>query len=255
RAYLYSGVTAVKSVGDATDGLLKLKHRIASGELLGSEIFMVGPLFTAPGGHGTEYFRNLPEPVKQSIEPQAVAAYSTPADATARVDALATQGVDGIKVVLESGGAGFLFERLDLAVFDAVAAAARRHQLPVVAHTGTPQDIRDAVDHGVAGLEHGSMRDLISANLMSEIAAKGIRYDPTLVVLDSVQRIGRHDASMLDDSLVRQTIPAKLLSTMQRWIREHETPGSMAQIPAIKDTAASENLRRAFAAGVRLVVG
>ena len=35
---------------------------------------------------------------------------------------LAAQGVDGIKVVLESGGAGFLFERLDLAageyVFD-----------------------------------------------------------------------------------------------------------------------------------------
>jgi imidazolonepropionase-like amidohydrolase/ABC-type multidrug transport system permease subunit len=255
RAYLYSGVTAVKSVGDATDGLLKLKHRIASGELLGSEIFMVGPLFTAPGGHGTEYFRNLPEPVKQSIEPQAVAAYSTPAAATARVDALATQGVDGIKVVLESGGAGFLFERLDLAVFDAVAAAARRHQLPVVAHTGTPQDIRDAIDHGVTGLEHGSMRDLISAELMTEIAAKGIRYDPTLVVLDSVQRIGRHDASMLDDSLVRQSIPAKLLSIMQRWIREHETPASMAQIPAVKDTAAAANLRRAFAAGVHLVVG
>src|SRR5262249_50100492 len=29
RSYLYSGVTAAKSVGDVTDELLKLKHRIA----------------------------------------------------------------------------------------------------------------------------------------------------------------------------------------------------------------------------------
>jgi len=31
------------------------------------------------------------------LEPQMAAAYSNPADATARVDQLATQGVDGIK--------------------------------------------------------------------------------------------------------------------------------------------------------------
>ena len=89
------------------------------------------------------------------------AAYTNPTEATARVDALAAQGVDGIKVVLESGGAGFLFERLDLAVFDAVAAAAKRHNLPIVVHTGTPQDIKDAADRNVAGIEHGAIRDIM----------------------------------------------------------------------------------------------
>src|SRR6185436_15600783 len=43
-SYLYSGVTAAKSVGDGTDDLLKLKHRLASGEMLGTEVFMTGPL-------------------------------------------------------------------------------------------------------------------------------------------------------------------------------------------------------------------
>ncbi len=255
KSYLYSGVTAAKSVGDGTSDLLKLKQRIASGEVLGSELFMVGPLFTAPGGHGTEYFRNMPEQLRKTLEPEMTAAYSNPSEATARVDALAAQGVDGIKVVLESGGAGFLFERLDLSVFDAVVAAAKKHNLPVVVHTGTPQDIKDAADRNVAGVEHGAMRDLLPEELVKELAAKGIRYDPTLVVLDSFKRIGTKDASMLEDPLVRQTISAKLLGKMQRWIKSNDISPMMAQIPNVKDTAAAKNLVSVYRAGVPVVLG
>jgi imidazolonepropionase-like amidohydrolase/ABC-type multidrug transport system permease subunit len=255
RSYLYSGVTASKSVGDATDDLLKLKRRLAAGEILGSELFMTGPLFTAPGGHGTEYFRNLPEMLKKTLEPQMSAAYSVPAEATARVDALAAQGVDGIKLVLESGGAGQLFERLDLRVFDAVAQAARSHKLPVVVHTGTPQDVQDAVDRDVNGIEHGSFRDVIPDAVLKEMAMKGIRYDPTLVVLDSISRIAHRDVSIMEDPLVRQTISAKLVGKMKTWIQQHNVDPAYAQIPEMKNTAAMKNLVNAYRAGVPLVVG
>jgi len=255
RSYLYSGVTAAKSVGDATDDLLKLRRRLATGEVLGTELFMVGPLFTAPGGHGTEYSRNMPEAVRKTFEPQFTAAYSAPSEAAARVDALAVQGVDGIKVVLESGGSDFLFERLDLAVFDAVAAAAKRHNLPVVVHTGTPQDVQDAVDRNVAGIEHGAMRDLLPAELVQALRSKGVRYDPTLSVLDAFQRIGTRDTSTLEDPLVRQTISAKLLAKMQRWILNTETSPVLSRISKINDTAASKNLATLYHAGVTLVLG
>lgn len=255
RSYLYSGVTAAKSVGDGTDDLLKLKHRVATGEILGTEIFMTGPLFTAPGGHGTEYFKNMPEMVRQSLEPQMSAAYANPAEAAARVDTLAAQGVDGIKVVLESGGAGVLFERLDLRVFDAVAAAAKKHRLPVVVHTATPQDIKDALDRDVAGIEHGSMRDLISGDIVKEMVSKGTRYDPTLVVLDSIIRIARRDSSMMEDPLVRQTIPAKFVAKMKEWIGKHDVDPALSQIPPLKDIAAAKNLLAAYHAGVPLVLG
>jgi imidazolonepropionase-like amidohydrolase/ABC-type multidrug transport system permease subunit len=255
RSYLYAGVTAAKSVGDATDDLLKLKHRLASGELLGSEIFMTGPLFTAPGGHGTEYFRNLPEMMRKSLEGQMAAAYSSPDEAAARVDALAAQGVDGIKVVLESGAGGVLFERLDLSVFDAVAASAKRHHLPVVVHTGTLQDVQDALARGVAGIEHGAMRDVIPDAVFTEMMSKGVRYDPTLVVLDSIFRIARHDASVVEDPLVRQTVPAKLVGRMRGWIQNHEVDSALAQVPDIKNTAAVKNLLSAYRAGVPLVLG
>jgi imidazolonepropionase-like amidohydrolase/ABC-type multidrug transport system permease subunit len=255
RSYLYCGVTAAKSTGDVTADLLKVKHRITAGEILGTELFMVGPLFTAPGGHGTEYFRNMPEAVRKTMEPEMSAAYSTPAEATSRVDTLAAQGVDGIKVVLESGGAGMLFERLDLAVFDAVAAAARRRSLPVVVHTSTPQDIRDAIARDVAGIEHGSTRDLIPDDLIKEIVSKQVRYDPTLTVFDSFQRISVRDASMLEDSLARQTIPAKLLAKMQRWIHSNEIFKDRSSVPPIKQTAAVKNLVNLYHAGVPLVLG
>jgi imidazolonepropionase-like amidohydrolase len=255
RSYLYSGVTAAKSVGDLTDDLLKLKHRLASGETLGTELFMTGPLFTAPGGHGTEYFRFLPEMTRKTFETQMAAAYTEPADAAARVDALAAQGVDGIKAVLESGGAGVLFERLDLSVFDAVVKAARRHKLPVVVHTGSPQDIKDAVDRDVAGIEHGSMRDIIPDAIMNEMVSKGVRYDPTLVVLDLIIRVGRRDASIIEDPLVRQTIPAKLLGKMRNWIRDHDADAVSSQMPDLKNTAAVKNLVNAHHAGVPLVLG
>lgn len=255
RSYLFCGVTAAKSVGDAADELLELKHRLATGEIQGAELFMTGPLFTAPGGHGTEYFRNLPETMRKTLESQMAAAYSVPAEAAARVDALAAQGVDGIKVVLESGGSGVLFERLDLSVFDAVSAAARRHSLPVVVHTGTPQDIKDALDRAAAGIEHGSMRDVMPSGLAAEMASRGVHYDPTLVVLDSFYRIAQRDASIVEDPLVRQTISAKLLGKMRTWIRDHEANAAMAQIPELKNTAAVKNLLAAYQAGVPLVIG
>ena len=54
ESYLYCGVTAVRSVGDRLDYMLKLRSKFGTGEKLGTELFFCGPLFTAEGGHGTE---------------------------------------------------------------------------------------------------------------------------------------------------------------------------------------------------------
>jgi imidazolonepropionase-like amidohydrolase len=255
KAYLYSGVTAVKSVGDATDDLLLLRERFRSAELLGAEVFMTGPLFTAPGGHGTEYFKSFPEMARLKMEPQMAAAYSTPSEAVSRVDTLAAQGVDGIKVVIEAGGQGALFERLDLNIFDKVVEAAARHNLPVVVHTGNIQDIRDASARKIAGLEHGAMRDLLPPDLLAELAAKSIRYDPTLSVLDSIVRLSKKDTSALEDPLVRQTVSGELLGKMRDWIRNNELAPALASIEDITATNAARNLKAAYDAKVPLALG
>src|SRR5205085_6513842 len=67
EAYLYCGVTAVRSVGDQLDTMLRLRNTFGSGEKLGSELFFCGPLFTAEGGHGTEYAKYLPPAMQASF--------------------------------------------------------------------------------------------------------------------------------------------------------------------------------------------
>src|SRR5262249_3328002 len=69
-AYLYSGVTAVRSVGDPLDLVLKLRSSVNNGERLGAELFTCGPLFTTQGGHGTEYFNEMPPNIRQQAEAQ-----------------------------------------------------------------------------------------------------------------------------------------------------------------------------------------
>ncbi len=102
-AYLYSGVTAVKSAGDSLDDVLKARASNASGEKLGAELFVVGPLFTAPGGHGTEYGANLPDAARPAFEAGFLRMPKTPEEAKKMVDELAKRHVDGIKTILEAG--------------------------------------------------------------------------------------------------------------------------------------------------------
>jgi ABC-type multidrug transport system permease subunit len=170
RSYLYSGVTAARSVGDATDDILKLERRLASGEILGAE------LFTASGGQGTQYFKSLPEMMKTPLEPQ--------------MDAVVSQGVGG----------------------------------------------------------------LVSIELMAELSSKGTRFDPSLIELDSIFRIGKRDVSIVEDPIVRQTVPSKLLVKMRNWIQSHDV-NPQEQVPDLNSTAAVKNLRAAYGARVPLVLG
>ena len=128
-AYLYSGVTAVKSVGDATDSVLKHRAALRSGEKLGAELFAVGPMFTAPGGHGTEYAKYVPEAMRAAFEQQIVRLPKTVEEARQQVDELKKQGVDGIKTILEGGAPSHPIPRLDITLLRAIADAGSGRQL------------------------------------------------------------------------------------------------------------------------------
>ena len=45
------GVTTVKDLDAPKHFICKLRDKLRSGEILGPELVMVGPNFTAPGGH------------------------------------------------------------------------------------------------------------------------------------------------------------------------------------------------------------
>jgi imidazolonepropionase-like amidohydrolase len=256
-AYLYSGVTAVKSVGDMLDTALKTREIVNSGEKLGAQFFLCGPLFTAPGGHGTEYFNQVPEPMKSQMNRQFTRLPNSPSEAKQMVDALKKAGVDGIKAILEAGAGSVHFNRLDPKLLDAIAAEARADGLPIVVHTGSAQDVTDALDAKVDGIEHGSFQQRIPDADFARMAANGVTYDPTLSAAQAQVdlRAGKLDA--LNRSLVQQTVPAKLLRNTRDFFT---SPAGQKQIEHMKgypiDMAVAEgNLLRAWKAGVTLVTG
>ena len=256
-AYLYCGVTAVRSVGDLLDNALKTRALVNGGERLGAELFIAGPLFTTAGGHGTEYFRTLPANLRQSMEAQFLRLPKTAEEARAQVDALKKQNVDLIKAIMESGAGGLVYNRLDPAILNAIGEQARADGLPLAVHTGDVRDVEDALRAGASGIEHGSFRQRIPNADFALMAKNGVTYDPTLSVGEAFPQFAAGRLDLLNRSLVQQVGPAGMLAATRSMI---QSPQSAEMRRAIGEypidmEIARDNLRRAWKAGVTLIAG
>jgi len=254
-AYLYSGVTTVRSVGDGLDTILKVRSTINSGERLGAQLFTCGPVFTAVGGHGTEYFKQLPPGIRDTAVKQFTRIPGSPDEAGQPVDELKQQGVDCIKAILETGMGHF--NRLDTGVFRAVAHEAHADGLPLVVHTGDVRDVTDAVEVQAASIEHGSFREAIPDSVFDQMARQGTFYDPTLSVGEAFKDLVAGKTELLKGSLVQQVGPAELLRGTEEALASKDAEQirqALAQYP-IDMRIAFDNLKRAYQHGVPLVTG
>jgi len=256
-AYLYSGVTAVRSLGDMVDAVLKVRQRVNSGEKQGAEFFADGPLFTAEGGHGTEYFRSLPDPVRRQMDAQFIRLPKSAAEARTQVEALKRSGVDGIKAVMETGAGSMHYNRLDPAILLAIGAAAQANGLKLAVHTGDAADVEAAIAAGAASIEHGSFRQRIPDADFALMAAKGIAYDPTLSVGEAFLQFAAGNLDLLGRSLVQQTAMPKMLTATAKSINAPEVVEMRRRIGGypIDWNVSRDNLVRAWKAGVPLVTG
>jgi len=256
-SYLYSGVTTVRSVGDGLDSALKVRSTVSSGEALGSDLMTCGPLFTTAGGHGTEYFKDIPPPARANVEKQFLRIPTSSEQARQQVDELKTQGVDCIKAILESGAGSRVYNRLDTALFDAVAREARADSLPLAVHTGDARDVADAVQAQADSIEHGSFQEKIPDALFDQMAKQGTFYDPTLSVGEAFKDFAVGKTDLLKRSLVQQVGPPDLLRGTEEALGSADTEAmrkSLGQYP-IDMSIAIDNLKRAHDHGVLLVTG
>ncbi len=256
-AYLYSGVTTVRSVGDGLDIALKVRSTVSSGEVLASDLSACGPLFTAQGGHGTEYFKDLPPTARANLEKQFTRIPASGDQARQQVDELKKQGVDCIKAILEAGAGGRVFNRLDTGLFDAIAQQAHADQLPLAVHTGDARDVADAIKAQANSIEHGSFREKIPDMLFDQMAKQGTAYDPTLSVGEAFKEFAAGKTDLLKRSLVQQVGPTELLRGTEEALGSADTEAmrkALAQYP-LDMAIAIDNLKRAHAHGVLLVTG
>jgi imidazolonepropionase-like amidohydrolase/ABC-type multidrug transport system permease subunit len=251
-AYLFAGITAVKSVGDLLNNTLETRKIVNSGQHLGAELFMVGPLFTAENGHGTEYFKQVPAQYRDQALNQFARMPKTPAEACKMVDDLKNQGVDGIKAILESGSGGVVFNRLDVNLLNAIADESRAQNLPITVHTGDSRDVADALKAGANGIEHGSFRDKIPDELFARMAKNGVAYDPTLSIAEGIRDFRSGKMDLINRSLVQQVGPKELLAYTRKAMLSPDF--KKTEFP-IDLEIAKENLFHAWKAGVMLVTG
>lgn len=177
---LKRGFTTIRDCGGAG---LDIKQALAEGLFPGPRLFTSGHGISQTGGHGdlrsskdTEYaccggnthgLGRIADGVEQCLH-------------AAREEL--RQGADFIKIMV-SGGVVSPTDRLknlqytvdEIRAFIQVAKDSGTY---VTAHAYTPSAIRNAVENGVLGIEHGNLIDGPTAKLMAE---KGAFLTPTLV--------------------------------------------------------------------------
>ena len=256
-AYLYSGVVAVRSTGDWLDAALDLKRVSREGAYLGAEYVTTGPLFTAAGGHPTQMLHYFPPNMKDLATAQFVRLPKSGEEGRAMVRDLKQRGVDAIKIVFDEGSPGMAMKRFEVAIAKAVAEEARAQKLPVAVHTHSVRDIEDAIAIGATSIEHGSMEEPIPDAVFAEMVKSGIYYDPTLAVADGYRQWIDGKTELLELPMVRQTQDKKLLEQTRRVMNGPMGIGMRTGMSSYRMSVAAggENLKRAVAAGVKVVTG
>jgi imidazolonepropionase-like amidohydrolase len=224
------GVTTELEMGGSSAGL-ELRRRLAAGALTdGADLRTAGTPVTVPHGHPSQ----MDGPPMPTLGPRD--------DVQAFVDARLAEGGDYLKVIYEHRYPTLTREQLA----DVVAAGHRRGQL-VVAHVGTLQEARDAVDAGVDGLVHVFADAPPDTGFVDLAAGRGVFVVPTLSVLESVT--GAPDASWWQDvpELTGRVTPA-----MRRSLDARMPAALGAGVSLARAQAAVGALHRA---GVRILAG
>jgi imidazolonepropionase-like amidohydrolase len=155
-----------------------------------ADLYSAGFLVTAPGGHGTEY--GMPIPTLSSAD-----------SAQAFVDDRLAEGSDYIKIVYDNGKIfGMKTPTLSKETLKAVIEATHKRGRLAVAHIGSVEDARDAIECGVDGLMHAPSDVMPDAEFFKLARKHKIFVCPTLSVINAAT--GGSNISITQDTNVMQ---------------------------------------------------
>lgn len=169
RQYLEAGFTAVRDLGNSGQFLdLMLERGVNDGRVPGPRIYGSGPGLAPEGGQL--------EPLTDDPHQLVAGEYrivNGVDDARAAVREAVARGADVIKAYPEATPQR---TRLSVAEMEAIVSEAKRHGLPVAAHATSDESIREAVEAGVASIEHAYE---VSDETLRLMASKGVWLVPT----------------------------------------------------------------------------
>ena len=177
------GVTTIKDLDAPKHFIYKLRSKLKSGEILGPELRMVGPNFTAPDGHpaGTLGSNSPWARSEMAIE------VSAPEQVSAGIRELKQAGVDFLKFTYQGGDYWYFDEKrtirkLDKALMQQIIREGKENGLPATAHVFYYDDVKELLEAGIYGIEHGILdRDLQPDDpIIALWKQSGARFVPTV---------------------------------------------------------------------------
>ncbi len=194
KQLLMAGVTSAVDLGAPTPEALRVRDRIANGEIPGPRMWMSGAWVAR------QEWSVLPEALQKLIQ--------SPEEAAQATEELAKAGVDVIKA----------WAGLTRADYEAIVRTARRHNIPVHAHVYDPEAVRNALETGVDVLQHVGSAGTppYDQELLEDIVVSGRPVVPT-----GAHRVWVFPATMqfperLQDPRLEQDFPPVLYEEVQK---------------------------------------
>lgn len=251
-AYLFFGVTTIRSLGDAPRMAFGLKKLDAAADGRAPNILAAGPLLTASGGSP------LALGVKTAASSSLVAVeIGNEAEGRLKVRELIAAGADTIKVMYEEGPPSRRVPIISEAVFRAIVAEAHSAGVPVCVHTATCREVQGAVRAGADGVEHGVVREPIDKETIRLLVESKTFYCPAICVIEAPLRIACGFNPESDSLLSRTVLPAVWASINNPASVSSQTRANPQTMEARKRMLqqAVENLQQVYSAGVPICLG
>jgi imidazolonepropionase-like amidohydrolase len=237
NAYLYFGITSVRSTGTDRQAALDVRTAERNGQLLTARLFTAGRGFSAPGGHPSQLVGDV------------VIQTNSPEEARREVDTLASQKVDAIKIWVDDQRGKL--PKIKPAVIDAVLDQARKYNIPVTAHIYSLADTEHLVQAGAAGFLH-MIRDTenIDPAFIARLRDLRIIFAPTLVRQELAWLYAEHPERLDDPDVDRSVDADVVVAARERARSAHPSPAEREEFERAK-----RNTRKLAAGGVLIAVG
>lgn len=208
RVQLAFGVTTARSIGVDDEERRAVIARANRGEIPGPRAFTAGLGFTHPEGH----------PVAQPM----VKRPATPDEAREEVRALASAGVDFVKMWVDSKYGEL--PKITRKVREAIVDEAGRHGIPSVAHIYDEEDLRHLGDIGVNDFLH-TVRDSepMSDAFIAYCKEKGISFAATLTVIQANWLLAESPELLETDADARAALADSVRANVadEAWREQH----------------------------------
>lgn len=236
---LHAGVTSARDLGAPLEASINVRDRINRGELPGPRLYVSGPFIQKAPYPGTELFRW---------------GINGAADARAKVQKLASAGVDVIKLIDQ--------DQMTEYEVAAVIAEAHAHGLPVVGHSHRPEEIRLGLKFGVDNFEHTGLATApeYPADIMAAIRERTAQmnkgpfyWTPTVQGLFNYEYL-RDNPESLDDPSWQVGLAADIIADIKLSLRK---PGELSyfQLTPARRPTLKRKITQLREAGVTLLIG